>query len=115
MADTTGIIKALKYWNAERFKDLQRKLTTAKNAIDYAREHGIKAKSMYSARKALGFIEGEKLFIRVDFTKLFTQSNCLKHLMWVILRQQRWKSLGVFHIEFNQLKAHPEGAYSKPS
>lgn len=34
MADTTDIIKALKYWNAERFKALQRKLTTAKNTID---------------------------------------------------------------------------------
>ena len=26
MADTTDIIKALKYWDAERFKELQRKL-----------------------------------------------------------------------------------------
>jgi predicted type IV restriction endonuclease len=34
MADTTDIIKALKYWNAERFKKLQRKLTTARNTID---------------------------------------------------------------------------------
>lgn len=33
MADTTDIMKALKYWNAERFKTLQRKLTTAKNTI----------------------------------------------------------------------------------
>lgn len=34
MADTTDIIKALKYWNAKRFKALQRKLTGAKNTID---------------------------------------------------------------------------------
>jgi len=33
MTDTTDIITALKYWNAERFKSLQRKLTTAKNTI----------------------------------------------------------------------------------
>lgn len=33
MTETTDIIKALKYWNAERFKSLQRKLTTAKNPI----------------------------------------------------------------------------------
>ena len=33
MTETTGIIKALKYWNAERLKSLQRKLTTAKNTI----------------------------------------------------------------------------------
>ena len=33
MTETTDIIKALKYWNAERFKSLQRKLTTAKNTI----------------------------------------------------------------------------------
>jgi hypothetical protein len=34
MADTTDILKALKYWNAERFKTLQRKMTTAKNTIE---------------------------------------------------------------------------------
>jgi len=34
MADTKDITKALKYWNAERFKALQRKLTGAKNTID---------------------------------------------------------------------------------
>jgi len=33
MTETTDIIKALKYWNAERFKTLQRKLTTARNTI----------------------------------------------------------------------------------
>lgn len=33
MADTTEIMNALKWWNAERFKTLQRKLTTAKNTI----------------------------------------------------------------------------------
>ena len=33
MTETTDIIKALKYRNAERFKALQRKLTTAKNTI----------------------------------------------------------------------------------
>lgn len=33
MTETTDIIKALKYWNTERFKTLQRKLTAAKNTI----------------------------------------------------------------------------------
>ena len=33
MADTTEIMKTLKWWNAERFKTLQRKLTAAKNTI----------------------------------------------------------------------------------
>ncbi len=33
MTETTDIIKALKWWNADRFKSLQRKLTTAKSTI----------------------------------------------------------------------------------
>jgi len=33
MPDTTEIMKALKWWSAERFKTLQRKLTAAKNTI----------------------------------------------------------------------------------
>ena len=34
MANSTDIIKALKWWNADRFKSLQRKLTTARNTIE---------------------------------------------------------------------------------
>lgn len=34
MANSTDIINALKWWNADRFKSLQRKLTTARNTIE---------------------------------------------------------------------------------
>ena len=34
MANSTDIINALKWWNADRFKSQQRKLTTARNTIE---------------------------------------------------------------------------------
>ena len=34
MADNRSMLDALKYWNSDRFKSVQRKLTSAKNTID---------------------------------------------------------------------------------
>ncbi len=47
--DDVSLTKRQQYW----FKHIRACDASGKTTIDYAREHGIKVKSLYSARKAL--------------------------------------------------------------